>query len=416
MIHRMPPSESIEPINVCMVVHARYPIGETRVEREARAILDCGYQVDTICLQEDHEPAQETVDGIHVYRLPVKRHQGNGAVKQLLEYLGFFILAFFTLAKLHRQRHYKVVHIHNIPDLLVFVGLIPKLTGARVVLDLHDLMPEFFAARFNRSMVSWPVRLMVWAERVSCMFADQVITVTKGWRDVLQKRGVPDSKLNVVMNVPDEAIFHVSGDARPNHMRNGRFQLLYHGNLTYRYGIDLAIRAVGLLREQIPDIHLYIHGGGDYRKGLIELTGELGLKDYVGFNPRAILTSELPDLIRSADVCLVPYRNDLFTDGILPTKLMEYAALEMPVIAARTSAIQSYFNESMVEFFEPGDLEGLAGCISKLYRNPSRLADLRRGSQLFNQKYNWAGVAREYVALIDRLSGRVESANDLVLT
>jgi glycosyltransferase involved in cell wall biosynthesis len=398
-----------------MVVHSRYPIGETRVEREAHALVDCGYQVDTICLQEKNEPIKEVVEGINIYRLPVKRHQGNGAGNQLLEYFVFFILAFFKLMNLHRQRHYKVVHIHNLPDLLVFVGLLPRLTGARVILDLHDLMPEFYAVRFNRKLDSWPVRLIILAERISCKFADQVITVTIGWRDVLLKRGVPASKLNVIMNVPDEHIFHSSIVPRQTKICDNRFQLLYHGNLTRRYGIDLAIQAVNILQEQIPNIHLYIHGGGDYRRALIEMTNELGLDGFISFNPHPILTSELPDLIRGADVCLVPYRSDIFTDGILPTKLMEYAALEMPVIAARTSAIQAYFTDAMVEFFEPGDLDGLVGCIQKLYRNPSRLTDLKRGSHLFNQRFNWAKVSREYVALVNRLCGKVETERNIAV-
>ncbi len=194
-----------------------------------------------------------------------------------------------------------------------------------------------------------------------------------------------------------------------------RFQLLYHGNLTRRYGIDLAIQAVSILREQIPNIHLYIHGGGDYRRALIEMTNELGLTNFVGFNPHPILTSELPDLIKGADVCLVPYRSDVFTDGILPTKLMEYAALEMPVIAARTTAIQAYFTDAMVEFFEPGDLDGLVGCIQKLYRNPSRLSDLKRGIHSFMQVYNWVKISREYVALVNRLCGKVETERNLAV-
>jgi len=409
------PDNSADQIHICMVVHARYPIGETRVEREALALVDCGYMVDTICLQEKNDPIQETVDGVNVYRLPVKRHQGSGFINQLFEYLVFFILAFNKIINLHHQQHYKVVHIHNIPDLLVFVGLIPKLTGAQVILDLHDLMPEFYAARFNRSLDSWPVRLIILAERLSCRFADQVITVTNGWRDVLIKRGVPTNKLNVVMNVPDERIFHSSSESRQTRISENRFQLLYHGNLTRRYGIDLAIQAVSILREQIPNIHLYIHGGGDYRRALIEMTNELGLNNFVGFNPHPILTSELPDLIRGADICLVPYRSDVFTDGILPTKLMEYAALEMPVIAARTTAIQAYFTDAMVEFFEPGDLDGLVGCIQKLYRNPSCLSDLKRGIHSFMQVYNWVKISREYVALVNRLCGKVETKRNLAV-
>jgi glycosyltransferase involved in cell wall biosynthesis len=397
-----------------MVVHSRYPIGETRVEREARALVDHGYQVDTICLKEENEPLTEIVDGITIYRLPVKRHQGNGAGNQLLEYFAFFILAFFKLLTLHLQQHYKVIHIHNIPDLLVFVGLLPKLMGARVILDLHDLMPEFYAVRFNRKLDSWPVRLIILAERISCQFADQVITVTNEWRNILLQRGVPASKLNVIMNVPDERIFHSSIDPSeaPTRTKNG-FQLLYHGNLTQRYGIDLAIQAVSILHEQIPNIHLYIHGGGDYRRALIEMTHQLGLDGFVDFNTHPIMTSELPDLIRGADVCLVPYRSDIFTDGILPTKLMEYAALEMPVIAARTPAIQAYFTDAMVEFFEPGNLDDLARCIHKLYRNPTGLSDLKHGIRLFKQVYNWARISREYVILINRLCHKAETERNL---
>ena len=64
----------------CMVVHAYYPVGETRVEREALALVDRGYQVDVICLRAKGEPAQETIDGINVFRLPVGRHKGSGLI------------------------------------------------------------------------------------------------------------------------------------------------------------------------------------------------------------------------------------------------------------------------------------------------------------------------------------------------
>lgn len=394
-------------IRHCMIVHARYPLGETRVEREARALADHGYEVDVICLRAEKEPIGETIDGINIYRLPVRRHQGSGLIAQLFEYLAFFVLASIKLAALHRQRHYSAVQAHNLPDWLVFVGLIPRLTGAQVILDLHDLMPEFYAARFNRGLASFPVRLLVWQERVSCRFADHVITVTEAWRDTLITRGVAASKVSVVMNVADDRVFCRLDTGEQPRIDDGHLRLLYHGNLTQRYGVDLAIHAANLLRDQIPNIHLHIHGGGDARQSLIELTDALNLKEQVSFNTRGLLTSELPALIRQADICLVPYRSDVFTDGILPTKLMEYAALGMPAIAARTTAIQAYFSDTNVEFFEPGNVDDLARCIRELHANPDRLAELARGCQKFNQRYNWAEIGAEYVALVERLrSGR----------
>jgi hypothetical protein len=55
-------------------------------------------------------------------------------------------------------------------------GTITKLLGARPILDLHDLMPEYFAARTGRGIDSWLAPLIIWQEQLSCRFANRVIT------------------------------------------------------------------------------------------------------------------------------------------------------------------------------------------------------------------------------------------------
>ena len=79
--------------------------------------------------------------------MPAQRHRTSGVLVQFLEYLTFFCLAFFHLAR--PSSRYDVVHVHNLPDFLVFAALVPRLRGASIVLDLHDLMPEFFMSRFG---------------------------------------------------------------------------------------------------------------------------------------------------------------------------------------------------------------------------------------------------------------------------
>jgi glycosyltransferase involved in cell wall biosynthesis len=391
----------------CMVVHAYYPIGETRVEREALALVDHGYEVDVICLRLRAEPELAMVDGVQVHRLPVWRLKyGSSLIAQLFEYLVFFALAFIRLTRLHRHRHYDAVQVHNLPDFLVFVALIPKLTGARIILDLHDLMPEFYAERGGLSLDSLPVRLIRWQERMACRFADQVITVTELWRQTLIQRGQPADKVAVVMNVADDRIFR--RDTAPNARLHddGCFRLIYHGTLTQRYGLDLVLRAVDTIRQTVPHVCLTLHGGGEYRDTLMSLVNELGLQDFVQFSTRPVPTAELPHLLKKADLAVVPYRNGVFTGGILPTKLMEYTALGIPAIAARTPAIEHYFDDTMVEFFEPGDVDSLARCIRRLYGSPERLAELVQGSREFNREYSWARISAEYVALVDRLGTR----------
>jgi len=389
----------------CMVVHAYYPIGEPRVQREAEALVSHGYEVDVICLRQLQEPSRAVVQGINVYRMPIRRHKGRGTGLQLLEYLLFFGLAFWRLSILHLRRRYRVIQVHNPPDFLVFAALIPRLMGAKVILDLHDLTPEFYASRFKQGMDSYAVRLVRWQEKLACRFAHRVITVTEPWCQTLIQRGVPPEKCGVVMNVADHRLFQ-RDLPRPRPSPDNNFHLFYHGTLAWRYGIDLTLRAVASLRDELPGLHLTVHGRGEFLGELQCLAQELKLGEFVHFSTDYVPLRELPALIASADLGLIPYRRDVFTDGILPTKLMEYVAMGVPAVAARTFAIQAYFDEKMVRFFAPGDVDDLARCIRELYHDRKELAALAHNADRFNQKHNWRVQSAQYVDVVEHLGHR----------
>jgi len=166
----------------------------------------------------------------------------------------------------------------------------------------------------------------------------------------------------------------------------------------------LIVQAVDKVRDSIPNIHASLLGSGEYRENLIQLTRELDLGDHITISKETLPVSELPPLICSADVGIVPNRSNIFTDGLLPTKLMEYVAVGTPVIAARTPTIATYFDETMVQFFEPGNVEDLAGSIMALYNDRQRLSQFARNSDRFNQQYNWDKVAEVYATLVDQLN------------
>lgn len=207
------------------------------------------------------------------------------------------------------------------------------------------------------------------------------------------------------MNVADDRIFlHPNSNHKKARIDNG-LHLIYHGSLKQRYGLDLAVQAVERVRTAIPGIHLFLVGNGDFLPDLRAMIEEHELQDNVSIEELR-LAEELPEIICSCDLGIVPYRNDVFTDGLLPTKLMEYAALGVPAIAARTTAIEAYFTDTNTEFFEPGNLDDLVDCIIRLYNHPDRIAALARGSMNFTQRYNWIEISNEYVSVIDRLSER----------
>jgi glycosyltransferase involved in cell wall biosynthesis len=105
-------------------------------------------------------------------------------------------------------------------------------------------------------------------------------------------------------------------------------------------------------------------------------------------------------------VGLAPYRDDVFTDGIIPTKLLEYAVMGLPSIAARTTAIAATFGDEVVEMFTPGDAEDLARCIRRLVDDPDRRAALVAGARAFTERHNWGDEGARYVDLVRELGAR----------
>jgi glycosyltransferase involved in cell wall biosynthesis len=391
-----------------MVVYAYYPLGETRVQREAEALMSDGYEVDVICTRLPGEAAIEICDGVRVCRMPMERSLFAGILPahRLWEYLLFWLMAMITLVFLYGKRRYTTIQVHNLPDFLVFVAWLPKLFGTPVLLDLHDLMPEFYISRY-KSPDSLTVKLVRLQESLSCRFADRVITVSEHWRQWLIQRGVPAEKCSVVMNLADPRVFHRPESVPPRPSTGGEFRLLYHGTIKEQYGLDLVVRAVGRLRHDIPGIRCTIvgHGDVDYMASLRELINELELQDLVDFESTTRPIEEIPGLIMESDLGVVAYRSDPFTDGLLPTKLMDYAAMRLPSVAARTPAIKQYFEDTAAELFTPGDVDDLAHHILMLYRDRSRLEELAQKTQIFNLRYNWPTEAENYVHLVNRLAG-----------
>jgi glycosyltransferase involved in cell wall biosynthesis len=383
-----------------MIVHNHWP--DPRVEREARALVADGFVVDVLCARDPYDVPDPGTPGIVVERLPVWRRRGRGPVLQMLEYLAFLGLAAVRTGVLQVRHRYRTVQVHNLPDFLVFAAIVPKLAGARVIIDLHDLMPEFYASRFGRPLTSLPVRLITFQERLAARFADRVITVTDLWRATLEGRGIPAAKLSVLMNLPDPAIY---GGLPPAVDRDpDRLTLVYHGTLAERYGLDVALRALAIARREHP-VRLIIHGRGDLLDPLAALADELGVREDVVFSTDRLPSEDLPALLRQADAAVVPYRRDIFTDGILPTKLMEYVALDIPAIVTRTPAVEAYFDESMVRFVPAEDPDALAAAIVELARDPEAREAIARNAVRFREQHDWTRSAAEYVGLVRRLRG-----------
>lgn len=396
----MNPRMEEQKLHHCMVVYAPYPYYETRVQREAEALVERGHSVDVICPRYKNDPKYSQHHGINIYRVNMIWDRKGSLSGKFIQYILFFIRVFWKISFLHLKDKYDTVQTHNIPDFLVFASIVPKILGARIILDLHDLMPEFFQSRVKSDQGILFYKLVILQERLSCKFADLVITVTEHWKQNLISRGVSAEKVMVVMNLADEKIFHLVPFSISRNQN--QFCLFYHGGMPYRYGLDLVLNAIDKLRDQIPTIYFKLVGNGESRDSLEEMAKELRLENRIEFiNSQS--AENLQNLIEKADVAVVPYLNDPFTDSLMPTKLMEYAVCGIPSIVSRTTAISAYFEDDMVEFFQPANLDDLAKAILRLYQDHQRREELALNIQRFTEKYNWSKQSATYVTGLEEL-------------
>jgi glycosyltransferase involved in cell wall biosynthesis len=386
---------------ICVIRQGVYPY-DARLTREIKALLGAGHEVDLICLQwGDEPPRDERSERLRVYRLPIRRRHG-GKLRYVFEYAAFFVAAAAMVAWLHLRHRYDVVQVNTLPDCLVFAAAIPKLLGARVLLDLHECMPEFFALKYRLPSTHFAIRLLGWCEQASIRFADAAVTCTQPMRERFIERGASPDKIGVVLNSFDDERFSARRHqaSRP---ADGRFVLVCHGTIDHMYGLDLVVRAVAALRDRIPGLELRIYGDGPGRAEIQALARELDVTDQVCFSEGWVPLDELLPLILEADAGVVAIRRDGCFDLTHSNKMYDLIALRKPIVMSRTKAVEAYFDDDCFQLFESGNEHELARAIYELYAHPDIGRRIVTKAARVGEPYRWVHQAKVYLAIVERL-------------
>jgi glycosyltransferase involved in cell wall biosynthesis len=393
----------------CCIVRQGYYPGCVRLRKEALALAARGYRVDVICLQAGYQSRSEVVEGIHFYRIALKRTR-KGIANYLNEYLGFFFRAALKLSALYFKKRYAIVQVNTLPDFLVFVTLIPKLFGAKVVLDLHEPAPELFSVLFG-SESKFFIGLLKFIEIISIRYADRVITVSEQMKSNYVSRSTSANKIDVVLNVPNLEFNPALYRDRPggdgpefNPQLNPQLKLICHGTVLKRYGQDVAIRAVRMAKEKIPGIMLYILGLGKYEPELVRLAADLNLNGHVrfcGYLPYA----EMIKMIAGCDIGIVPVRKNAYSDLVHTNKMFELIAMQKPVIISRTRAVEDFYgaDDSCLKYFTSGDAGDLARCIVELYDDPAQRQKMAANAFKKYEAVRWEITQNDYCSIFEKL-------------
>ncbi len=401
-------------LRVGAITYDYYPF-DIRVRRMAEAVADAGFEMRVICLRDKGELPHETCNGVITDRLPFSRGFGRPLPLTVLGWMWFVLLAGVLVTWQHLRHPYDVIIAHNMPDFLVFAAIIPRILGAKVVLDVQDVSPELMAAKADGRMKGILFRLAAIQERVSTAFSNRVITVGWPFEERLKARGVPSSKLALVLNSADPRLFPASRRCPPPSWTpgfDGPYIVMYYGTIAERNGLDTAVRALALALPRAPRLRLDIMGRGEYVPEVKRLAEELGVGEHVRFSDPCP-SENIVDFVVHGDAGIIPYRLDGFAELVLPTKAYEQAWMQRPIVASDTVAIHSMFRPDSVLLCDPESPESFADALVNLYEHPELQRTLIERAAEDYQPYRWEQVRAEYqefLALLGRKTAHQASA------
>jgi glycosyltransferase involved in cell wall biosynthesis len=354
---------------LCFVSQRSYP-GDARLNTEISAALEAGYGVDVVVMKNVGQPLTSFEGGARIVRVPSMTRQRAGKIRYVAEYVSFFAPVFVLLAILQIVRGYRVIHITNLPDTLVFAGLIPKLLGAKIIFDVRECTPEMFMDRFGAQPGGRALKLMTRIEQAALRFADASITCTEQMRRALINRGANADKIAVMLNTSRLNPARPISPPPPDQVIDGTLRIVTHGTVIKRYGHDVLIDALALLVRDLPNVHLEIIGKGQALPDLKAQVERLGLGDHVTFSG-FLPDEELVERLMLAHIGAVTLVQNPEADLVHTFKMYEYLQIALPIVISRTSAVALSFGADTMRFFAPGDARSLADAILDLARNPA---------------------------------------------
>ena len=386
-----------------MITHSFYE-SDNRVIRYAETLARRGDVVEVLALRRSPEiPREEITNGVRIFRIQNRfsKNTQSRSADFLWPLLRFLAVSSWWVTRRHLRRRYDVVHVHNLPDFLVFAAWYPKLTGAKVILDVHDIVPELFASKFGASDRSVLVRALKIVEKFSAAFASHIILANDLWLEKYTARSARREKCSVFINHVDERTFY----PRPRRRSDHRPVVMFPGGLQWHQGLDIAIRAFAKLRCRLPDAEFHIYGDGKMKPSLVNLAQELGLNGSVRFfNPLRL--QQIADVMAEADLGVVPKRADSFGNEAYSTKIMEFMSLGVPMVVSSTKIDRYYFDDSVVQFFESGNADALAEAMFNVLSNDERRRGLVARASEYVSRNSWENRKADYLQLVDSLCPR----------
>lgn len=376
--------------HVVMLVRNPYT-HDSRVEKEARSLVDAGYRVTVVADAAPGLPLREERDGSEVVRVPRVGPRVPG--------LRFVVHQWRLIGQL-RARRPDILHAHD-SNALLPVAVAARRLGVPYVYDAHELWLGRPHRGRSRAYAAVSQLLYTALERLTVPRATETVTVSRPIANHLKRRyRLP--RVGLVPNYPA-----LAPAARPRDLRAragtdaAQPLVLYLGGLMSGRGLEQLVDAVALL----DGVQLVLLGNGPLAGDIRLRAGRAGASDRIHF-AEAVAPDDVIDYAAAADVGVSPIvPSSLNYRYSLPNKLFQYMAAAIPVVASDLPQVREVVESTgcgvVVDTTRP---EAIAEGIASVLADPARARDMgERGRRAVVERYNWGVSASVLLEAYRRL-------------
>jgi glycosyltransferase involved in cell wall biosynthesis len=386
---------------VCHLFYEEFP-RDPRIRRYVNALNETGIYCIIICSKKKHDKYFEHYNGNRVYRIPVAKLR-QSFLLTFFEYMLFTFISVFLLIYLGIKYGFKVIHVHTLPDSLIFAAIFNKIFGTKLILDLHEIFPELFIARKPNKENSVWVKILKLNEKISIKLADVLITIHDNAKEIFVKRNKNiGANMHVIMNGVDPNEFK-----NIKHKPTDKFVIIYNGTINKILNLTMVVEAIALLKGKMPDADFHkivfkLYGHGPSLNEILQSAEKLNIRsnvEYMGFLPPGEMMKE----VLKSDVLVLPPLKNIYSDLFYTIKLVEMIYLKIPVIATRLNTYKRYYREESLFFFDSGSVEQLSDRIKDVFYN-KELVEQKTGNAYEDyKKVAWELMKRKYIDIINNL-------------
>lgn len=384
--------------NRILAIAFKYYYQDPRIQRQLKALTAAGYHVDFICPHDAHVIYPD-IENLNFIKINVQKKRST-KLRYMFEYGAFFFLTALKCAFCDFRKKYGLIQVFVMPELLVFSVIIPRIFGAKILMDWEDPSFEVYLSKFQhkQGILSFLLKVI---EHYSINMVHEIITPNEGFRRTFVSRGCPADKITIIANSPESDIFDPDKTSPPP-KKNGLYTILYSGTITKRHGLDIAFRSLSLLNDRAKNYRMIVVGDGEFWNEACQVAKDLSVLDAVDYRGRVPLET-IPRLILECDVGLISNRDEPFTRINFPTRILEHAVMGVPIVVPKLPGILNDVDENAVCLYEPENPQDMARAILELSQNPLRQQQLVANARKIYQRITWDQMKKRYLQIVKRL-------------